>query len=129
MFFWGFFLAGFLCLLKNHREIRNRAVKAPAKAGDGAQPTLSPPPYSVIQIKWNDIQTNPKLFLFLQNQNLSDEVLRHLNTNHSSLSIIDMRLNSNPFIWDFYPLWTWAVWLKMEPGFKPSPVWVVQITT
>lgn len=24
----------------------------------------------MIQIKWNDIQTNPKLFLFLQNQNL-----------------------------------------------------------
>lgn len=89
----------------------------------------SPPPNLMIQIKQNDIQTNPKLFLFLQNQNLSDEVLQNSNPNHSSLSIISMRLNSKPFIWALYPLWTSVVWLKMEPGFKPSLIWVVQIIT
>lgn len=91
--------------------------------------TPSPPPNLMIQIKQNDIQTNPKLFLFLQNQNLSDEVLQNSNPNHSSLSIIGMRLNSKPFIWALYPLWTLVVWLKMEPGFKPCLIWVVQITT
>lgn len=90
-------------------------------------PTPSPPPNLMIQIKQSDIQT--KLFLFLQNQNLSDEVLQNSNPNHSSLSIIGMRLNSKPFIWALYPLWTSVVWLKMEPGFKPSLIWVVQIIT
>lgn len=83
----------------------------------------------MIQTKWNDIQTNLKLFLFLQNQNLSDEALQNSNTNHSSLSIIDMRLILKPLIWALCPLWTSVVWLKMEPGFKPSSIWVVQITT
>lgn len=35
----------------------------------------------MILIKWNDIQA--KLFLFLQNQNLSDEVLQNSNPNYS----------------------------------------------
>lgn len=83
----------------------------------------------MIQTKWNDIQTNLKLFVFLQNQNLSDEALQNSNTNHSSLSIIDMRLILKPLIWALCPLWTSVVWLKMEPGFKPSSIWVVQITT